>query len=96
MSNEMSSWDSSEELRTSEDVIAYLEAVLEESDDVRVFQAALGDVARSLGMTEIARTAGVGRESLYKALRSDSRPSLETISKVVAALGGRLTVKRAS
>lgn len=89
-------WDPSEVLETSEDIIEYLNAVLEESDDIAVFQAALGDVARAQGMTEIARQAGVGRESLYKALRQDSQPSLQTVSKVVSALGGRFVIKRAS
>ena len=89
-------WDPSEVLETSEDIIEYLNAVLEESDDIAVFQAALGDVARAQGMTEIARQAGVGRESLYKALRQDSLPSLQTVSKVVSALGGRFAIKRAS
>lgn len=89
-------WDPSEVLETSEDIIEYLNAVLEESDDIAVFQAALGDVARAQGMTEIARQAGVGRESLYKALRQDSQPSLQTVSKVVSALGGRFAIKRAS
>ena len=77
MSIEVSRWDPSEDLGSPDDIVAYLEAVLEETDDISVFQAAFGDVARAIGMSEIARTAGVGRESLYKALRSESHPSLE-------------------
>ncbi|MFN8047970.1 MAG: addiction module antidote protein [Ancrocorticia sp.] len=96
MTMDINRWDPSEVLETSEDIIEYLNAVLEESDDIAVFQAALGDVARAQGMTEIARQAGVGRESLYKALRQDSQPSLQTVSKVVSALGGRFAIKRAS
>lgn len=96
MTMDINRWDPSEVLKTSEDIIEYLNAVLEESDDIAVFQAALGDVARAQGMTEIARQAGVGRESLYKALRQDSQPSLQTVSKVVSALGGRFAIKRAS
>ena len=96
MTMDINRWDPSEVLETSEDIIEYLNAVLEESDDIAVFQAALGDVARAQGMTEIARQAGVGRESLYKALRQDSQPSLQTVSKVVSAQGGRLASKRAS
>lgn len=96
MTMDINRWDPSEVLETSEDIIEYLNAVLEESDDIAVFQAALGDVARAQGMTEIARQAGVGRESLYKALRQDSQPSLQTVSKVVSALGGRFVIKRAS
>ena len=94
MTMDINRWDPSEVLETSEDIIEYLNAVLEESDDIAVFQAALGDVARAQGMTEIARQAGVGRESLYKALRQDSQPSLQTVSKVVSALGGRFAIKR--
>jgi len=96
MTMDINRWDPSEVLETSEDIIEYLNAVLEESDDIAVFQAALGDVARAQGMTEIARQAGVGRESLYKALRQDSQPSLQTVSKVVSALGRRFAIKRAS
>ena len=96
MTMDINRWDPSEVLETSEDIIEYLNAVLEESDDIAVFQAALGDVARAQGMTEIAREAGVGRESLYKALRQDSQPSLQTVSKVVSALGGRFAIKHAS
>jgi probable addiction module antidote protein len=92
MSSEITRWDPSEYLETDEDVVAYLQAVLEETDDMGVFQAALGDVARARGMTEIARTSGLGRESLYKALRGSAHPSLEVISKVVNALGGRITI----
>ncbi|MFT0847339.1 addiction module antidote protein [Actinomycetaceae bacterium L2_0104] len=95
MSIEITRWDPSEYLDNDEDVIAYLQAVLEETDDMAVFQAALGDVARARGMSEIARASGLGRESLYKALRSSAHPSLETISKVVHALGGRLTITAA-
>lgn len=85
-------WDRSEDLRTDQDVIDCLNAVLEETDDVRVLQEALGDVARARGMAEIAREAGVGRESLYKSLSRDGNPSLQTTVKVIEALGGRLSV----
>ena len=92
MSTDYTRWDPSEDLETPEAVVAYLQAVLEETDDITVFQAALGDVARAQGMAAIARSAGLGRESLYKALRSDSHPSLETINRVITALGGKLTI----
>lgn len=96
MSTEISRWDASEHLETDDDIIAYLQAVLEETDDMAVFQAALGDVARARGMSEIARLSGLGRESLYKALRSSAHPSLDVISKVIHALGGRFTITSAS
>ena len=92
MSTDYTRWDPSEDLETPEAVVAYPQAVLEETDDITVFQAALGDVARAQGMTAIARSAGLGRESLYKALRSDSHPSPETINRVITALGGKLTI----
>jgi len=67
---------------------AYLEACIEQSEGDAAFIAkALGDIARAKGMTQIARETGLSRESLYKALSGDRSPSLETILKVVAALG---------
>jgi probable addiction module antidote protein len=68
---------------------AYLEAALEDGDP-RVVAAALGDIARAKGMTQVARDTGLGRESLYKALSPDGNPELATLLKVVAALGLQL------
>lgn len=82
-------WDPSEHLQTEEDMAAYLEAALEEGEP-NLVAAALGDIARAKGMTQIAREAGLGRESLYKALSLDGNPALGTILKVVAALGLQL------
>lgn len=65
---------------------SYLEAALEEGD-AAVVAAALGDIARALGMTEVARRSGLGRESLYKALAPTGNPELATVLRVVAALG---------
>ena len=84
-----SRWDVSEYLGTSEDVVDYLNAALEENDPA-LLQAALGDVAKARGMTQIAHDVGVGRESLYKSLRSDGSPSFKTITKVAQALGVRI------
>ncbi len=83
------SWDAAEHLKNDEDMVAYLEAALEDGDPVLV-AAALGDIARAKGMTEIAREAGLGRESLYKALSPGGNPEFATILKVVRALGLRL------
>jgi probable addiction module antidote protein len=69
----------------------YLEAALEEGDPVLV-AAALGDIARSKGMSHVARAAGLGRESLYKALSPTGNPEFATIMKVVGALGLELRV----
>ncbi len=70
MADKLTRWDPSEQLRTHEDVVAYLQAIMEE-DDVELLKAAIGDVARGIGMTEIARKTGMSRESLYKALDID-------------------------
>jgi probable addiction module antidote protein len=76
-------------METEEDMAAYLEAVLEDGDSALV-AAALGDIARAKGMTQIARETGLGRESLYKALSPEGNPELATVLKVVRALGLRL------
>jgi len=82
-------WDPAEHLETEADRAAYLEAALEEGDPALIV-AALGDIARAKGMTQVAREAGLGRESLYKALSPDGNPEFATIMKVVAALGLQL------
>jgi len=82
-------WDAADHLRSREDMAAYLEAALEDGDPV-VVAAALGDIARASGMSAIAREAGLGRESLYKALSPGGNPEFATVLKVVRALGLRL------
>lgn len=90
MKNERTSvWDAAEHLETEEDMAAYFEAALEENDP-SLIAAVLGDIARAKGMSEIARKAGLGRESLYKALSPEGNPEFATILKVVNALGLRL------
>lgn len=84
-------WDPAEHLTTEQDRAAYLDAALEEGDPALV-AAALGDIARAKGMTQVARDAGVGRESLYKALSPDGNPEFATVMKVVTALGLQLHV----
>ncbi len=70
---------------------AYLEACFEESKGDAAFVAkALGDIARAKGMTQVARDAGLSRESLYKALSGERTPGFDTILKVVHALGMEL------
>lgn len=86
-----SRYDVAEHLRTPEEMAAYLEACLEEADGDAAFVAkALGDIARAKGMSQVARDAGLSRESLYKALSGDRTPSFETILKVLNALGIKL------
>jgi probable addiction module antidote protein len=75
-------------LRTPKEMAAYLEACLEEADGDAAFIAkALGDIARARGMAQVARDAGLSRESLYKALSGERSPGFDTILKVVRALG---------
>lgn len=85
-------WDAAEHLASEEDMAAYLDAALEDGD-AAVVVAALGDIARAKGMTQIARDAGLGRESLYKALSTTGNPEFATILKVVRALGLRFHVE---
>src|SRR5512137_259344 len=82
-------WDAAEHLKSEADMAAYLEAALEEQDPA-LFAAALGDVARAKGMTQIAREAGLGRESLYEALSADGNPEFATVMKVIRSLGLKL------
>ena len=82
-------WDPSEHLESEEDIAAYLQAAFEEGD-AALIAAALGDIARAKGMSQIARETGLGRESLYKALSVEGNPEFSTILKVVAALGLKL------
>lgn len=81
-------YDVAEHLRTPEEMAAYLEACLEEANGDAMFIAkALGDIARAKGMSQVARDAGLSRESLYKALSGDRAPNFDTILKVIGALG---------
>jgi probable addiction module antidote protein len=79
-------WDAAEHLTTTEEMTAYLDAALEDGDPALVV-AALGDIARAKGIAQIAREAGLGRESLYKALSTSGNPEFATILRVVRALG---------
>ena len=77
-------WDPASHLSTADDVAAYLEAALQDGDP-KLIAAALGDIARAKGMSQIARDAGLGRESLYKSLSSSGNPELATVLKVISA-----------
>ena len=92
--SELPEFDAAEYLNSEEDVAAYLTAVLEENDPA-LLAAALGDMARARGMSQIAKDAGIAREALYKALRPGSAPRFETIRRVCAALGVRLVAQPA-
>ena len=84
-------YDSAEYLKTEEDVANYLQAIFEDGDPALIVHG-LGVVARAKGMAKIAKKAGLGRESLYKALSKGGNPKLETVVKVVHALGLKLKV----
>ncbi len=84
-------YDVAEQLRTPEEMAAYLDAWLTEApEDSAGIARALGQVARANGMSQVARDAGLSRESLYKALSEDGNPSFATVLKVTRALGVRL------
>jgi probable addiction module antidote protein len=82
-------WDVVDHLQTEADMAAYLEAALDDGD-AQLVAAVLGDIARAKGMTQIARDAGLGRESLYKALSPEGNPEFGTVLRVIRALGLRL------
>lgn len=91
-------FDPAEYLNDSESIAAYLSDALE-SEDTAFVADALGVVARARGMSEVAREAGVSRESLYRALSTDGNPEFATVLRVIRALGLRLSaapVRRAS
>jgi probable addiction module antidote protein len=89
-------YDVAEHLRTPEEMAAYLEACLEEAgSDAAFISKALGNIARAKGMAQVARDAGLSRESLYKALSGERSPDFATILKVVGALGLKLHAEAA-
>ena len=91
---EFKPFDVTEYLSTAEDRAAYLRAMWEDSaGDPVIVATALGDVARALGMSQIAREAGVAREALYKALSPRGNPELGTVVKVLRVLGLELSVQ---
>lgn len=85
-------WDPARYLKTDRDTVAYLEAALEDGDPA-VVAAAIGDIARARGMTRVAKKAGLGRESLYRALSPNGNPEFGTILRVMDALGIRFSAK---
>ena len=89
-------YDVAEHLRTPEEMAAYLDAWLEEApDDAAGIARALGDIARAKGMTQVAKDAGLSRESLYRALSAEGNPSFATVLKVARALGVKLHAEAA-
>ena len=88
-------FDPSAYLDSDEMIAQYLAAAVEEGDP-ELFLAALGDVAKARGMAQIAKDAGLGRESLYKALSPGAHPRFETINAVLQALGVKFTITPAT
>ena len=89
-------YDVAEHLRTPEEMAAYLDAWLEEApDDASGIAKALGDIARAKGMSQVAKDAGLSRESLYRALSAGGNPSFATVLKVARALGVKLHAEAA-
>ena len=86
-------FDPADYLKTEEDVIAYLNTWFEDGTPKEIARA-LGDVARSKGMSDIARSTGLGRQALYIALSENGNPTLETLTAVLKALGLELTVQK--
>lgn len=91
---ELRTFDVADYLTDDQAMADYLTAVLEDGD-ASLLAAALGDIARARGMTDIAKSAGLTREALYKALRADSAPRFDTIQKVCGALGIKLVAQPA-
>ncbi len=93
MAEKFSRWDAADDLKTDEDMSLYFEACLEEDPgDGSLIRAALGDIARARGMTQLAHDTGLTREGLYKALSADGNPEFTTVMKVIKALGLKLHV----
>jgi probable addiction module antidote protein len=91
MAEKFSRWDAADYLESEEDMALYFEACVEEDPgDGSLIRAALGDIARARGMSQLAKDTGLAREGLYKALSADGNPEFTTIMKVVKALGLKL------
>lgn len=90
--DDLPEFDAAPYLDSEEAIAAYLTDILD-ANNAALLAAALGDIARARGMTEIAKATGITREALYKALRSDSAPRFDTVSRVCAALGVRLVAQ---
>lgn len=83
-------WDVTEFLDSEERIALFLEAAFEDGDPALI-GAALGDIARARGMTQMAKETGISREALYRALSKEGRPEFKTVMKVMKAFGLRLS-----
>ncbi len=87
-------FDAAKYLDDDDAIAEYMTAVLE-TNDPDFFLLALGDVARAKGMAQVAKEAGLGRESLYKTLAPGAKPRFETVIKIARALGVKFTAQPA-
>lgn len=92
--SDLPEFDMAKQLKSEEDIAAYITMVIEEGDSSELAHA-LGVAARARGMSEIAQAAGITREALYKALRPNAHPRFDTINRVCTALGVRLVAQPA-
>lgn len=92
MKEEFSRYDTAEYLTNEKEMVAYLNAVMEEGDP-NLLAAALGDIAKARGMGQLSKAVGMSREGLYKALSGSGNPAHATIVKVVDALGFKFTIQ---
>ena len=88
-------YDVTEYLESEEDMAAYLNAALDDGNPA-IVSAALGDIARAKGMTQLARETGISRDGLYKALSPTGNPSFATVKKVIEALGMKVEISVAA
>ena len=94
MSEKFSRWDPADDLTTEEDIALYFQACVDEDPgDGSLVRAALGDIARARGMSQLARDTGLAREGLYRALSPEGNPEFATVMKVIKALGLKLSVQ---
>jgi len=92
MKEKLTVWDIAEHIESKEDVTAYLEAALAENDTALLFSV-IGDIARSKGMTQIAKDLNLARESLYRSFTETGNPSFNTVAGVLDNLGYQLSVR---
>ena len=93
-SEKFSRWDPVDDLTIEEDIALYFQACVDEDPgDGRLVRAALSDIARTRGMSQLARDTGLAREGLYLALSPDGNPEFATVMKVIKALGLKLGVR---
>ena len=96
MAEEFTEWELSHEIKTPQDALEYLQIAFEETPlDTKHIQHLMGQIARGLGMTALAKELGVARPALYRSLSENGNPSFKTIVNFVELLGGTFTITSA-